>query len=521
MIKTFAELELDHELLKAAEELGFERPTQIQLEAIPLALDEKDVLASAPTGTGKTAAFVLPTLQYLQDFPRRKPGPARALILTPTRELAMQIAEQAKALAKYTNLKIAVITGGVQYEEHADILAKTQDIVVATPGRLMEYIRAERFECRAIEWLILDEADRMLDMGFGPTVDKLSHECRWRKQTLLFSATLEGKYVEDFAKNLLNDPVQVSADPSRRERKKIDQWYHRADSMTHKLALLKTILTNGQCDRSIIFVKTRERLAELRSQLESAQINCAWIQGEMPQDRRNNAIARFRDGSINVLLATDVAARGIDLPDVSHVINFDLPRTSDVYLHRIGRTARAGKKGIAISLVEAHDQEMMNKICRYLKEEVKERFIKGMRPEHKKSVFKKKKKTDKKSKDKTKKKTAKLSDKKVTDKKVTDKKAVDKTQAKSSHKMTDKPFVRDAREPNEKTSAREGSRQHEPRRNGSRSEQSRSKTHSASDRPMAARSTERKAPKNANHSSAHAKGHHAKTDRKPSVNKNR
>ncbi|NVD05751.1 ATP-dependent RNA helicase SrmB [Vibrio sp. JPW-9-11-11] len=395
MIKNFADLELDPNLLLAIEEMGFSRPTQVQAQAIPQALEGRDILASAPTGTGKTAAFVLPALQYLQDFPRRKPGPARVLILTPTRELAMQVADQARALAEHTKLNIFTITGGVQYQEHADILGKTQDIVVATPGRLMEYINAERFDCRAIEWLILDEADRMLDMGFGPTVDRLSSECHWRKQTLLFSATLEGKGVEGFTADLLKDPAEIDAEPSRRERKKIAQWYHRADDMNHKLALLKKILTE-QAERSIVFLKTRERLAELRVELEKAQIPCSWIQGEMPQDRRNNAISRFRDGTVNVLLATDVAARGIDLPDVSHVINYDMPRSADVYLHRIGRTARAGKKGNAISLVEAHDQPMMDRVVRYTKEEVKERFIKELRPKHKKPVFKKKKKDDKK-----------------------------------------------------------------------------------------------------------------------------
>ncbi|MCW8334682.1 ATP-dependent RNA helicase SrmB [Vibrio paucivorans] len=397
MIRTFADLELDQNLLEAIEEMGFDRPTQIQAEAIPQALDGKDILASAPTGTGKTAAFVIPALQYLQDFPRKKAGPARVLILTPTRELAMQVADQARALAKNTKLNIFTITGGVQYQEHAGILATTQDIVVATPGRLMEYIEAERFDCRAIEWLILDEADRMLDMGFGPTVDRLSAECRWRKQTLLFSATLEGRGVEGFTADLLKEPAEIDAEPSRRERKKITQWYHRADDMEHKLALLKVIITE-QAERSIIFLKTRERLADLRVELEKAQIPCGWIQGEMPQDRRNNAIARFRDGSVNVLLATDVAARGIDLPDVSHVINFDMPRTADVYLHRIGRTARAGKKGNALSLVEAHDQPMLDRVARYTKEDIKERFIKELRPKHKKPVFKKKnkKKDDKK-----------------------------------------------------------------------------------------------------------------------------
>ncbi|WP_260259818.1 ATP-dependent RNA helicase SrmB [Vibrio intestinalis] len=409
MIKNFAELDLDPNLLIAIEEMGYERPTQVQAQAIPQALDGRDILASAPTGTGKTAAFVLPALQYLQDFPRRKPGPARVLILTPTRELAMQVADQARALAKHTKLNIFTITGGVQYQEHADILSTTQDIVVATPGRLMEYINAERFDCRAIEWLILDEADRMLDMGFGPTVDRLSQECRWRKQTLLFSATLEGKGVEGFTADLLKEPAEIDAEPSRRERKKITQWYHRADTMEHKLAMLKVIVTE-QAERSIVFLKTRERLAELRIELEKAQIPCAWIQGEMPQDRRNNAISRFRDGTVNVLLATDVAARGIDLPDVSHVINYDMPRSADVYLHRIGRTARAGKKGNAVSLVEAHDQPMLDRVERYVKEDIKERFIKELRPKHKKPVFKKKnkKKDDKKkSAAKSKKKVAK------------------------------------------------------------------------------------------------------------------
>ncbi|MGF1910524.1 ATP-dependent RNA helicase SrmB [Vibrio kasasachensis] len=395
MIKNFADLDLDPNLLSAIEDMGYERPTEVQAQAIPQALEGRDILASAPTGTGKTAAFVLPALQFLHDFPRRKPGPARVLILTPTRELAIQVADHARALAKNTKLNIFTITGGVQYQEHADILATTQDIVVATPGRLMEYIKAERFDCRAIEWLILDEADRMLDMGFGPTVDRLSTECRWRKQTLLFSATLEGKGVAGFTADLLKDPAEIDSEPSRRERKKITQWYHRADSMEHKLAMLKVIITE-QAERSIIFLKTRERLAELRTELERAQIPCSWIQGEMPQDRRNNAIARFRDGTVNVLLATDVAARGIDLPDVSHVINYDMPRSADVYLHRIGRTARAGKKGNAVSIVEAHDQAMLERVARYVKEDIKERFVKELRPKHKKPIVKKKKKDDKK-----------------------------------------------------------------------------------------------------------------------------
>ncbi|MGF1699702.1 ATP-dependent RNA helicase SrmB [Photobacterium makurazakiensis] len=392
-MRDFSELELDSELLQAIDEAGYERPTAIQAEAIPHALDGRDVLASAPTGTGKTAAFLLPMLQHLQDFPRKRPGPARILVLTPTRELAIQVADHARALSKYTNLKVFTITGGISYDEHAELLGKTQDIVVATPGRLMEYIESERFDCRAIECLILDEADRMLDMGFAKIVERINHECRWRRQSQLFSATLEGKGVRDFSEKILTEPVEVNAEPPRRERKKIHQYYHRCDSMTHKLDLLKDIL--GEAERTIIFVKTRERLAELRDQLASMQIDCCWLQGEMAQVSRNNTIRRFREGEINLMLATDVAARGIDLPDVSHVINFDMPRTSDVYLHRIGRTARAGKKGTAVSLIEAHDQSMIERVGRYMKEEVPERFVEGLRPAHKKpATVKKKKKKD-------------------------------------------------------------------------------------------------------------------------------
>ena len=398
-MKDFSELELDSELLRAIDEIGYSRPTVVQAQAIPHALDGKDVMASAPTGTGKTAAFLLPMIQHLQDFPRKKPGPARILILTPTRELAIQVADHARALSKYTNLKVFTITGGISYDEHAELLGKTQDIVVATPGRLMEYIESEKFDCRAIECLILDEADRMLDMGFGKIVERINHECRWRRQSLLFSATLEGKGVREFSETILNEPLEVNADPSRRERKKIQQMYLRCDDMDHKLALLANIITE-QAERTIIFVKTRERLGILRGQLDAMGIPCNWIQGEMAQAARTNMITRFRDGVVNVLIATDVAARGIDLPDISHVINFDMPRTAEVYLHRIGRTARAGKKGTAIALVEAHDQGMMERISRYMQEDVPERFIHGLRPQTKKSnTAKKKKKVDKKVKE--------------------------------------------------------------------------------------------------------------------------
>lgn len=379
-VTQFSELELHEDLLAALSDKGFERPTAIQAEAIPAAMDGRDVLGSAPTGTGKTAAYLLPVLQHLLDFPRKKSGPPRVLIVTPTRELAMQVAEQAKQLATHTHLDIATITGGVAYMNHAEVFSENQDIVVATTGRLLQYIKEENFDCRAVETLILDEADRMLDMGFAQDVEQIAAETRWRKQTLLFSATLEGNAVKDFAERLLNDPVEIDAAPSRRERKKIVQWYYRADDLTHKTALLCHLLKQSDVSKSIVFVRKRERLHELVGWLRDAGITPCYLEGELVQAKRNEAIKRMTDGRTNVLVATDVAARGLDIDDISHVINFDLPSTPDVYLHRIGRTARAGRKGCAISLVEAHDHLLLGKISRYLNEPLKARMIDALRP---------------------------------------------------------------------------------------------------------------------------------------------
>lgn len=379
-VSTFSELELDENLLKALQDKGFTRPTAIQAAAIPPALEGRDVLGSAPTGTGKTAAYLLPVLQHLVDFPRKKSGPPRILIVTPTRELAMQVADHARELAKYTHLDIATITGGVAFMNHAEVFSENQDIVVATTGRLLQYIKEENFDCRAVETLILDEADRMLDMGFAQDIETIAAETRWRNQTMLFSATLEGNAINDFAERLLEDPVEVSASPSTRERKKIHQWYYRADDVQHKTALLVHLLQQPETTRSIVFVRKRERVHELVSWLHDAGIKTCYLEGEMVQAKRNEAILRLTDGRVNVLVATDVAARGIDIPDVSHVFNFDLPRTADVYLHRIGRTGRAGLKGIAISLVEAHDHLLLGKISRYMNEPLKSRTIDTLRP---------------------------------------------------------------------------------------------------------------------------------------------
>ena len=376
----FEAFELSPELLNAIEKKGYTRPTAIQNEAIPAALEGQDVLGSAPTGTGKTAAFLLPAIQHLLDFPRRKPGAPRVLVLTPTRELAMQVAAQAEELSAFTNLKIATITGGVAYQNHGEIFNENQDIVVATPGRLLQYIAEENFDCRAVEILIFDEADRLLSMGFGQDAEKIAAETRWRKQTMLFSATLEGELLQDFAARLLNEPVEVNADPSRRERKKINQWFYHADNLEHKTKLLARLITNENIQRGIVFVRRRESVRELSETLRKRGIRSTYLEGEMAQSQRNNALDKLKNGVVNILVATDVAARGIDIDDVDWVINFDLPYSADTYLHRIGRTARAGKKGTAVSLVEGHDYKLLGKIKRYTQEALKPRIIEGLEP---------------------------------------------------------------------------------------------------------------------------------------------
>ncbi|WP_439294679.1 ATP-dependent RNA helicase SrmB [Lonepinella sp. BR2882] len=377
---TFEEFDLSPMLLKAIAKKGYTRPTTIQQETIPAAMELRDILGSAPTGTGKTVAFLLPAIQHLLDNPRRQPGPPRILVLTPTRELAMQVAEQAEELAQFTHLSIATITGGVAYQNHGEVFNKNQDLVVATPGRLLQYIKEENFDCRSVEILIFDEADRMLQMGFGLDAEKIAAETRWREQTMLFSATLEGELLTDFAERLLQDPLQIDAEPSRRERKKINQWYYHADNVEHKTKLLARFIENEQVSRGIVFVRRREDVRELSETLRKRNIRSTYLEGEMAQTQRNNAIDKLKNGIVTVLVATDVAARGIDIDDVSHIMNFDLPYSADTYLHRIGRTARAGKKGTAVSFVEAHDYSLLGKIKRYTEELLKPRIIEGLEP---------------------------------------------------------------------------------------------------------------------------------------------
>ena len=382
-LSMFEQFDLDSELLGGIKKAGYKKPTSIQQLVLPEAMSGKDILASAPTGTGKTAAFLLPAAQHLLDYPRTKPGFPRVLVLTPTRELALQISEQNELLTSLTNIKTGVITGGVNYGSHKEILTSTTDMLIATPGRLLEYIENEQFDAREIEVLILDEADRMLDMGFADTINRIIAEARWRKQTMLFSATLEGAAIIRCAKEVLTEPVFLESNPSRKEKAKIHQWIHLADNVDHKFKLLANILKQEEVTRAVVFANKRETVQRLSGKLFGEDIPCAWLEGNMPQDKRNSAVDRLRKADVNVLVATDVAARGLDIDDISHVINFDMPRKADIYLHRIGRTGRAGNKGTAISLVEAHDMAVIGKIERYMGERLQRRVIEELRPHNK------------------------------------------------------------------------------------------------------------------------------------------
>ncbi|CAM3465958.1 ATP-dependent RNA helicase SrmB [Paraphotobacterium marinum] len=393
MSNKFEELGLDSIITS---QLDYNLPTDIQSKFIPEALNGRDVLASSPTGTGKTLAYILPVLQNLIDFPRKRKEAPKVLILCPTRELANQVHDILNIFLSKLNLKSINITGGVTYDTHANSLKEEIDIIVATPGRLKEYIDSNYIDCYSIELLVLDEADRMLHMGFKQIVLSICKKFDQRKQTLLLSATIESDEVIKFGDLILNNPIMIEGNPSRKERKKINQWYYRADTYEHKLKLLLNILNNDDTKKSIIFVKKKEGIAKLSSYLSENDTSFLILHADLKQSSRNKVITEFDCEKSTILISTDLSARGIDFKDISHVINFDLPYTGDTYVHRIGRTARAGKKGNAISLVEAHDQRLIEKFSRYTDELIKERFVEGLRPSHKKPKITKKKKKKKK-----------------------------------------------------------------------------------------------------------------------------
>lgn len=347
---------IDNEkILRSLNELGYEVASPIQEKAIPVVLEGNDILASAQTGTGKTAAFLIPTLMRLSKSERK--GSARALILVPTRELAMQVAAETAKIGRYTGLVSVCVYGGVPYQIQNRQIAKKYDILIATPGRLIDYLEQKRINLSNIEVLILDEADRMLDMGFIEPVEEIAAKTPSSRQTLLFSATFNKKILK-LASSLLHDPQEIKTETASHNHEKIEQKFHRTDSLDDKHQILDEILAQNDIEQAIVFSSTKAQTEKIADRLKDQGLRAAALHGNMNQRQRSKTIHLLREGKIRILVATDIAARGIDVLTISHVINFDLPQTLDDYIHRIGRTGRAGGKGVALSFISRKDHQM-------------------------------------------------------------------------------------------------------------------------------------------------------------------
>ena len=365
-IASFHHLGLIEELTRALDENNYNTPTPIQLSAIPALLEKQDLLGVAQTGTGKTAAFSLPVLQQLFTTPSTlKPCTARALVLAPTRELAIQIADNCEIYSKYLSLRQATIYGGVKQKPQVQAMSEGVDLLIATPGRLLDLIQQGRVDLRSVTHLILDEADRMLDMGFINDIRKIMVNIPKKRQTMLFSATMPAS-ISKLANSLLNNPKKIDVTPEVVTVRKIQQSIYKV-SKKNKRALLATLLQNEDISKAIIFSRTRHGANRIVKELEHAGISTAAIHGNKSQNARQKALDIFKEGRIRTLVATDIAARGIDVDNISHVINYDLPSEPESYVHRIGRTARAGTKGAAISFCDETEGKTLNIIEKIIK----------------------------------------------------------------------------------------------------------------------------------------------------------
>jgi len=391
---TFDDLMLDDALLQALTKLKFQTPTAIQEATIPVILEGKDVLAGAATGTGKTAAFVLPALQQLIDTPNTSKQP-KILMLAPTRELAFQIQHVVNQLAKRLDIDTVIMTGGFSQAKQAAFLQQACDIVIGTPGRLLNLVADEVLDLSDIDMVVIDEADRMLDMGLGPDVLALLATIADGFQACLFSATLSGTGVEIFAEELLADAEIIQIDAANKKSDQVSQQVYFADNKDHKQALLLAFVNDKSCQSAIVFCNKKERAAEVTDWLQSQNISAQVMHGDFNQATRRDKTRKFRIGQIKVMVATDVAARGLDLTNISHVINYDIPFKGDVYIHRIGRTGRAEQVGTAINLVEHHDLKNLERIEFHLKTKLPVSKIKGLEPKSKINKSKANKKADK------------------------------------------------------------------------------------------------------------------------------
>ena len=379
---TFESLGLNANLLKAIADAGYTTPTPIQAQAIPEVIAGHDLIASAQTGTGKTAAFMLPALNRLMEPSTvRSKGP-RVLVLTPTRELAQQVSDATNKYGKNMRLKVVSILGGMPYPLQNKLLSGFVDILVATPGRLIDHIERGRIDFSRLEMLVLDEADRMLDMGFIDDVERIAAATPASRQTLLFSATLEG-VIGGLAQRLLKNPKRISVAASKARHENIDQRLMYVDDLAHKSRLLDHLLRDVELNQAVVFTATKRDADQVADDLSAQGHAAAALHGDMNQRDRNRTLTALRRGQVRVLVATDVAARGIDVAGVTHVINFDLPKFAEDYVHRIGRTGRGGASGIAVSFASSRDALHLKRIERYTGQSIAAHTVPGMEPKYK------------------------------------------------------------------------------------------------------------------------------------------
>lgn len=376
----FKDLSLIEPLLRALEAVGYEQPTPIQQQAIPIVLSKSDLLGCAQTGTGKTAAFALPMLQLLSERPRTEgKTPIRALILTPTRELAIQIAESFNDYGKFLKIRNLVIFGGVNQNPQTDALRRGTEVLIATPGRLLDLMNQGFVHLKDIEIFVLDEADRMLDMGFIEDIELIVSRTPATRQTLLFSATLDGM-VGNIARRITTDPLRIQIAGASSRHENIEQRVHFVDDLLHKNRLLDHLLRDTAIDQAVVFTATKRDADQIADRLSIAGFAAAALHGDMHQGARNRTLNALRSGQLRVLVATDVAARGIDVPGITHVFNYDLPKFAEDYVHRIGRTGRAGRNGMAISLVNHAEGVHVKRIERLTKQTIPVDVIAGFEP---------------------------------------------------------------------------------------------------------------------------------------------
>jgi len=376
---SFQSLGLSDALLKAISKKGYKTPSPIQEKAIPPVLEGRDVLASAQTGTGKTAGFTLPLLHYLSENPKAKFKPIRALILTPTRELAAQVHQSVKDYSEFLDISSMVIFGGVNQKPQVARLRQGVDILIATPGRLLDLHNQNLLSLKRVEVFILDEADRMLDMGFLRDIERIMNVMPAKRQNLMFSATFS-KDIKKLANGILNNPVLVEATPENTTVEAISQKVYRV-AKGKKPELLIKLISEGKWKQVLVFNRTKHGANKLSKKLVSAGISSAAIHGNKSQGARTKALAGFKSGSVKVLVATDIAARGLDIPLLPHVVNFELPNISEDYVHRIGRTGRAGANGQAVSLVSADETTYLRDIEKLIGEKIEVEIVEGFEPD--------------------------------------------------------------------------------------------------------------------------------------------